>query len=111
MMIYGEAFRERIYNLICGNYNVEECPIPESSVVTDEFAEGSYCSLAYSRMLAAYSRICLCLGVEEWNDSDVEVINELLDVGRYTSLKMFDYGVMFGRKIPAMDCNSRGNLV
>ncbi len=49
-------------------------------------------------MLDAYSNLCRRLNATQWNDADVEVIiNELLHICRHISLKMFDYGVMFGR--------------
>ncbi len=91
------AFREHIYNLVCGNLNLEIGFVPESDVVKNEFAEGSPCALSYGRMLDAYSRLCTRLGVQEWEDADVEVIiNELLEIGRQIGMKMFDYGMYYG---------------
>ncbi len=91
------AYKEHIYNLVCGNLNTEDFFEPESEIVKNEFQENSYCLNAYEKMLDAYSRVCTRLGVEKWNDPDVEIIiNELMDIGRYTAVKMFDYGVLYG---------------
>ncbi len=93
------AFREHIYNLVCGNLNLEKGFVPESDVVKNEFADGSPCALSYGRMLDAYSCLCIRLDVQEWEDADVEVIiTELLDIGKQTALKMFDYGMYYGRR-------------
>ncbi len=90
-------FREHIYNLICGNYTLHMDHLVVNTVVKDEFAEGSDCANAYSRMLDAYSRLCQRLGTEEWENPDVEVIiNELTSIGRHVALKMYDYGYLFG---------------
>ncbi len=93
------VFQERIYDLVCGNVTMGETSMPERDLVQSEFVEGSDCANAYSRMLEAYSRICARLGVEEWADADVEIIiNELMGIGKHISLRMFDYGVLFGRR-------------
>ncbi len=92
-------FRELIYDLVSGNLTLSEPSIPESEIVKNEFEEGSECANAYGRMLEAYTRLCERLGSPEWNDRDVEaVINELLSIGRHIALKMFDYGLYFGKK-------------
>ena len=68
----------------------------ESSVVKDEFAEGEYCEKLYSQMLEAYERVCRRLGKPDTEDKDVEIIiSNLMSIGRYQSMKMFDYGVFF----------------
>ncbi len=99
MKIFDTGLRECIYDMVCGNYALELNPLPEYPAVKNEFEEGSACAEGYSRMLEAYSRLCDRLGVEEWSDVDVEVIiNELLAIGRHVSLKMFDYGTIYGKK-------------
>ncbi len=91
-------FREHIYNLVCGNYDLQSNQLIEASIVKNEFAEGSDCATAYSQMLDAYSRICQRLAATEWDDPDVEIIiNELMHIGHQVALKMFDYGYLFGR--------------
>lgn len=79
-----------------GSYNLEEYPVAESSVVKDEFAEGEYCEKLYSQILEAYERVCRRLGLPDTEDKDVEIIiSNLMSIGRYQSMKMFDYGVLF----------------
>ncbi len=91
-------FREHIYNLICGNYTLQMDHPVESTIVKDEFTEGSDCANAYACMLDAYSRLCQRLGTSEWEDPDVEVIiHELAFIGRHVAMKMYDYGYLFGK--------------
>ncbi len=91
--------RECIYDLVCGNYDLQAHPLPAYPAVKSEFEEGSVCAEAYSRMLDAYSRLCSRLGSEEWADADVEVvINELMDIGKHIALRMYDYGALYGSK-------------
>lgn len=86
----------RIYDLICGN--LEERFAPDSCLFPNEFVEGSFCAQSYNRMLEAYSRLCVRLGVEEWSDEDVEIIiDELMGIGKHLALKMYDYGARFDR--------------
>ena len=96
MSVKDEEFKAKIYDLMNGSYNLEEYPVAESSVVKDEFAEGKYCEQLYAQMLAAYERLCNRLHEPSGEDKDVEIIiSSLLDIGRYQSMKMFDYGVLF----------------
>ncbi len=90
--------KEYIYDLICGNVEEEEKSVLDGFLVKSEFQNGSFCNDAYNRMLDAYSRICIRLGVPEWEDKDAEImINELMDIGKAISFKMLDYGVILGR--------------
>ena len=96
MSVKDEKFKTKIYDLMNGSYNLEEYPVAESSVVKEEFAEGEYCEKLYSQMLEAYERVCRRLGLPDTEDKDVEiVISNLMSIGRYQSMKMFDYGVLF----------------
>ena len=96
MRVQDEEFKTMIYDLMNGHYNLEEYPVAESSVVKDEFAEGEYCEKLYSQMLEAYERVCRRLGLPDTEDKDVEIIiSNLMSIGRYQSMKMFDYGVLF----------------
>ena len=66
----------------------------ESKYVKNEFSLGGFCDEAYQRVYNANRRLCERLGVEE--DKDVEsIITDLLDIGEYLALKMFDYGCFF----------------
>ncbi len=99
MMIEESEFRKRIYDLMNGNWNLRDYPVPEARVVSSEFEPGSECAIAYQQMLDAYSRLCRRLSVGEWEDTDVEiVIGSLLAIGRHLALKMFEYGVLFARR-------------
>lgn len=99
MSVNNEELKERIYGLMNGVYNLDEFPMEESKFVEDEFEEGKYCEVLYERMHEAYKRICRRLGNLEAEDSDVEtIITSLMDIGKYQSLKMYDYGVLFQKK-------------
>ena len=99
MRVQDEEFKTIIYNLMNGHYDLDKFVCEESSVVEDEFAEGKYCEKLYSEMLTAYGRICQRLHEPSGEDRDVEIIiNNLLDMGRYQSMKMFDYGAFFAKK-------------
>lgn len=99
MSVRDEEFKTVIYDLMNGSYNLEEYPIAESSVVKDEFAEGEYCEKLYAQMFAAYERVCNRLHEPSGEDKDMEIIiSSLLDIGRYQSMKMFDYGAFFVKK-------------
>lgn len=99
MSVRDEKFKTVIYDLMNGAYNLDECEIEESKVVEDEFAEGKYCEQLYAQMLVAYERLCNRLHEPSGEDKDVEIIiSSLLDIGRYQSMKMFDYGAFFAKK-------------
>lgn len=99
MRVQDEEFKTMIYDLMNGYYDLDKFNCEESSVVENEFAEGRYCEKLYSEMLAAYGRICQRLHEPSGEDRDVEIIiNNLLDMGRYQSMKMFSYGAFFTEK-------------
>ena len=86
MRVQDEEFKTIIYNLMNGHYDLDKFVCEESSVVEDE-------------LLTAYGRICQRLHEPSGEDRDVEIIiNNLLDMGRYQSMKMFDYGAFFAKK-------------
>lgn len=96
-MIKGsEEFKEMIYNLMIGTFDLEHYPIEESQYVSNEYEEEKFCYKAYQEIYNANCRICERLGVDIDEDNDVElIINNLLDIGKYLSMKMYDYGVFF----------------
>ena len=96
-MIKGnEEFKEKIYNLMIGAFDLEHYPIKESQYGVNEYEDGEFCSKAYEEVYNANCRICERLGVDIDEDKDVElIINNLLDIGKYLSMKMYDYGVFF----------------
>ena len=96
-MIKGsEEFKEIIYNLMIGAFDLEHYPIEESQYVSNEYEEEKFCYKAYQEIYNANCHICERLGVDIDEDNDVElIINNLLDIGKYLSMKMYDYGVFF----------------
>lgn len=84
-----EKFKEKIYHLMIGAFDLEHYPIQES-----QYEEGKFCDKAYAEVYNANRRICERLGVDE--DKDVElIISNLIDIGKHLSMKMYDYGVFF----------------
>ncbi|MDE6908563.1 MAG: hypothetical protein K2P21_10455 [Lachnospiraceae bacterium] len=84
--------KQRIFQLMNGTWDLEKYPVPEAGMVENEFEEGSVCSILYEEVYNANRRICERLGVEE--DRDVElIIGNLLKIGEYQSMRMYDYGV------------------
>lgn len=89
-----EKFKEKIYHLMIGAFDLEHNPIQGSQHVANEYEKGKYCEKAYEEIFNANRRICERLGVNE--DKDVElIINNLIDIGKHLSMKMYDYGVFF----------------
>ena len=65
--------------------------------VENAFAQGSECEQLYGNMLAAYERLCERLGAGE-DDGDVEIIiHSLLQIQKIVGMKMYSYGVQFGK--------------
>ncbi len=90
---------KEIYDLVCGDLELEGILLPDGSTVTSEFEDGSFCAGAYEEMLRAYSRLCDRLGTEEWADEDVEtVITQLRRIQKYIALRMFDYGIALSHR-------------
>ena len=86
----SSEFKTLIFDLANGSLDLEHFPVEESKYVENEYEEGKPCYELYAGMHDAYERICHRL------DRDVEiVINNLLDIGRHLSLKMYDYGYFF----------------
>ncbi len=92
----SNEFKNLIYDLVNGSFDLEHFPVAESKYVENEYEEGKLCSRLYSEMCDAYERICVRLGKPDQEDRDVEIIiNNLLDIGKYLSMKMYDYGYLF----------------
>lgn len=90
----SEAFKQRIFDLMNGSLDLESYPVSESEIVKNEFEKGKICERLYREVYDANRRICEKLKVEE--DSDVElIIRNLLELGEYQSMKMYDYGRIF----------------
>lgn len=86
------GFAEEVYESLCGDLVEPVCG------VEDAFAEGSNCEQWYLDMLNAYERLRERLGAVN-SDPDAEImIDSLLCIQRELCLKMYEYGVRFGRK-------------
>ena len=89
--------KQRIYDLMNGSLDLENYSYPESQIVENEYAEGKPCSKLYEEVYNANRRLCKRLGVEE--DHDVEIIiSNLMKIGEYECMKMYDYGVRFSKE-------------
>ena len=87
-------FKQRIFDLMNGTRDENECLVRETVVVENEFADGKLCGRLYEEVYEAGRRLCERLGVEE--DPDVEIIIEnLMKIGEHQAMKMYDYGRMF----------------
>ena len=81
---------ENIYDTLTGSLK-EEYSIPG---VENAFESGSLCDRLYEQVYQANIRLCDRLGqIDE--DPDVEIIiNNLMEICRHLSLKMYRYGQM-----------------
>lgn len=97
-----EEFKRLIYELMIGARNLEDYPVEESKIIVDEFKDGMYCSNAYEEVYKANQSLCGRLNTDE--DKDVEcIISNLLSIAEHLSMKMYDYGEYYAKKIS--DCN------
>lgn len=94
-----QNFEERIYDLLNGELNLEEYPVPESKFVKSAFEEGSFCSRAYEDALKAYSNLCERLNQPDLDDPDVErIFNNLRVITKYLCMEMYRYGTFFAQQ-------------
>ena len=85
--------KEKVYDLMTGSLVLDN--LEESDLIEDEFATGMPCEQLYQEVYEAKCRLCSRLDVDE--DSDVElIIDNLLNIGRRLSMKMFEYGSLYG---------------
>ena len=92
-----EEWKEVVYDLMNGVYDLERYPMEESKVVQDEFATGMFCEQTYEDVYAAKQRLYKRLGTRE--DADVElIIAKLMEIGRHLAMKMYDYGEVFSEE-------------
>jgi len=85
---------EAIYETLSG------LRLPEAEVpgIEDAYAEGSVCWRNYAEVLDAYQRLCVRLHTDE-EDTDVEtIINNMFTIEKELCIKMFYYGLEYGRK-------------
>ena len=92
-----KELKQRIYDLMNGNLDLNSFSYSEGQIVENEFADGKLCGRLYEEVYSANCRLCKRLGVEE--DHDVEtIISNLLDIGKYECMKMYDYGILFSKE-------------
>ncbi len=89
-----EELKRLVFELMNGLLDLERYPVEESQYVKNEFSVGAFCEEMYGKVYNANRRLCERLGVEE--DGDIEsIISNLMDIGEYLALKMYDYGKLF----------------
>lgn len=94
-----EEWKNLVYDLVNGTYDLEHYPIEESKYIKNEFAEGEFCAMTYDMVHETKLRIYKKLGVAE--DSDVELLIALLEqINHHLAMKMYDYGELFSKKEP-----------
>lgn len=92
-----EEWKEIVYELMNGSFDLETYPMEESAFIKDEFEEGSFCEQAYENVFESCQRLKRCLSDIEYNEVESIIMN-LQAIGRYLSMKMYDYGEQFGTK-------------
>ena len=89
-----EEFKDIIYEIMNGSYDMENSTIPETMIIKDEFEEGSFCAQAYEDIYQAKQRLYERLDVE--SDQDIElIIYKMQNISRHMCMKMYDYGKFF----------------
>lgn len=86
-----------IYDLMNGVLVLDQLEESEKLEVKDEFLPDSYCSKLYEEVYQAKVALCKRLNVQEDNEIET-IISNLMDIGKYLSMKMFDYGMEEGWK-------------
>lgn len=87
-----KRFAEDVYDTLRGL----RLPGKEVEGVENLFVPGGECETHYARMLDAYERLRIRLGVED-KDPDVEtIISSLMGIERELSFRMYEYGARFG---------------
>lgn len=90
----NQDFKELIYDLMRGTYDLQEYTIKESQYVDNEFGNGKFCTQAYEQIFNANKSICNRLGENE--DKDVEcIISNFFDIMHHLCIKMYDYGALY----------------
>lgn len=92
-----EEWKEIVYELMNGSFDLETYPMEESAFIKDEFEEGSFCEQAYENVFESCQRLKRCLSDIEYNEVESIIMN-LQAIGRHLSMKMYDYGEQFGNK-------------
>lgn len=92
-----EEWKEAVFEMMNGTYDLERFPIEESMLIQDEFADGMCCEHMYEEVYQAKQRLYKRIGTTE--DADVElIIANLQEIGHHLAMKMYDYGEKFSDK-------------
>lgn len=95
--IRSTEFKEKIYELMTGNWDTDACPVSESMVVEDEFAREKEVGKLYKEVFETKERLYERLGILE--DKDVEIVlSNMFEIARILSYKMYDYGIYFSEE-------------
>lgn len=89
--------KERIYELMQGDIDLEKFPVKEAAIVKNEFMNGSYCDELYEGVIKSKISICNQLGVDECPEVEI-IISNLFLMMRYFSYKMYDYSEHLNKK-------------
>lgn len=93
----GKEFKQLIYDLMNGVLDLQNHPVRESSIVTNEFEEDRYCGVMYQEAFDARQRLYQKLGTDD--DVDVEfIINSYSDMTYKLCMDMFDCGASDSEK-------------
>lgn len=96
----GMKKSEWIYDMMNGALIGDALMLPkEDIIVTSEFQEGMYCYKQYEKVFHAKIRIEERLFSDEDEDTE-SIINNMNDITRYLSMKLYDYGKAGSKKIP-----------
>lgn len=89
-----EDRKERIYNLMCGYYDLDTFSAKEGMLVKNEFEDGSDCQKLLEEIYVARLRLLERLNTEE--DKDIlEIVEGYEKLCRFLAYKMYEYGTLF----------------
>lgn len=83
--------KEEIYERMITEYVVPDPEIP------CEFEDGKPCSELYGKVYDARERISERTGIDFEDRDLMEIVESLEEIAKICSLKMFDYGVKYGK--------------
>ena len=92
-----DEWKDVVYELMNGNFDLERFPMEESNYIENEFEAGSYCDQIYEELYKAKQRIYKRMGKVQDNDIEL-IILDMLQICRHLSMKMYDYGEAFAQK-------------
>ena len=92
-----EKWKDTVYELMSGDYDLENYPIEESLLIANEFEDGAFCEQIYQEVCMARQRLYSRMGISR--DEDMEqIVADMLLICRHLAMKMYDYGEKFAEK-------------